>query len=166
MRAEDALIISRMPDSALLHLIRYFDLVGSGEPGEGWGVGVVRALAARGLGQADVVLALLRGPEDLHACAEALVGRAIEILPGVDLGRPPPPAAPEVPAADRRRVAAVAPNPRLPTTGSFHRFKHFRVGRTVAQLLTRGVTRRDIREAQRNGWVRLEATVEEGAESC
>ena len=112
-----------------------------------------------GLCQADIVLALLRGPERFHPCIESLVGRPVQRLPGVQIRPLPTTVTPEVPAADRRRVLSVAPNPRLPTTPSFQRFREFRVGRTVAQLLRRGVTRKDIREALEHSWVTLEDVV-------
>lgn len=63
------------------------------------------------------------------------------------LDRHPPPRDPV--------VVFVARNPRLPTTPAFQRFKEFQVGRTAEQLLRRGVTHRDIREATRAGWVRF-----------
>jgi hypothetical protein len=122
------------------------------------GTTITATINDHNLGQADLVLALLRGPPTLHAAAEALVGRPIVRLPPVmpkPLPKLPPP--PETPLADRRKVLAVAPNPRLPTTPAFHRYREVRVGRTVAQLLRRGVTRKDVREAVRNGWVRLSA---------
>lgn len=111
-------------------------------------------LADRSLGHADVVLALLRGPRRLHREAERLVGQPIKRLPPVTM-RPWPKAPPpsELSPADRRVVTRVGPNPRLPTTDSFQRYKVFRVGRTVEQLLKRGITRKDIREMERGGHV-------------
>lgn len=120
-------------------------------------------LRSRGYFTADVVLTLLAiGTADARAGAQAIIGKPIEVC------RPGPhyretvsvidqiASLPEtVPPADRRKVLSVERNPRLPTTDSFQRYKHFRPGRTVAQLIGLGVTRKDLREALREGWVTL-----------
>lgn len=62
---------------------------------------------------------------------------------------------PADPSSDDRRVTAVAPNPRLPTTPAFQRYRLIKVGMTIGQLIRRGVTRKDILEAVRAGWVSL-----------
>lgn len=116
-------------------------------PSEKW---LFKSLQQRHLTQADVVLVLLRsgGPAGLND-AEMLIGRAIEALPAREcLPLPPLPRA-EMTPDDRIMVLRVGPNPRLPTTPAFQRFKEFRPGRSVAQLLKRGVTRKDIREMTR-----------------
>jgi hypothetical protein len=58
---------------------------------------------------------------------------------------------------DDRRITYVHPdNPRQPSTEAHLRWCEYRVGRTVGQLLVRGVTKRDVRRAVAKGWVRLE----------
>lgn len=113
------------------------------------------ALCRRGLCQADVVLALLKDAR--RDAVAAVVGRPIQVLP-------PDPRIWMVPApvvvhsrrtGDARRVVKVSRNPRLPTTGAFQRFRLIRPGLTIAQLLARGVTRRDIRQGVRRKYIRL-----------
>ena len=126
-------------------------------------------LEAAGLNQADVVLALMRleTPESLWS-AEAILGKPIARCPpglrdacpekslwaqaqwvlsmlGVD-GES---------ELDARRVLWAAPNPRLPSTPSFQRFRLIKIGSTVGAFLRRGGTRRDIREWTREGSVVL-----------
>jgi hypothetical protein len=143
-------------DRALRYLIRdYFSLPKT--------TALMPALLARRLGQADLVLCLLRlrdGHPVLRESAEgyieALVGHPITYglpcllryrsngTPSVALDRSP-------------RIAWVSPsNPRLPRTEAFLRWPEYRVGRTEAQLRSRGVTRRDFRRAIRRGWIKLE----------
>jgi hypothetical protein len=157
MRPEDALQVSRLPVKAREYLDEYFDLtVPPGVPNltlHITGPGLVEVLTIRGLGQADVVLALLRGPASMHRHVEALVGRPVERLPPITL-RPLPPLAScphETPAADRRRIAKIDRSD-LPPLRPSSRLREFRVGRTVAQLLARGVTRHEVRDAVRSGW--------------
>jgi len=45
-----------------------------------------------------------------------------------------------------RRVEAIAPNPRLPSTDSFHRYARLRPGMRFSAALRAGVTPRDLRE--------------------
>jgi len=52
-------------------------------------------------------------------------------------------------------IASVARNPRLPTTGAFQRFRVFRPGLTIAQCLARGVKKRDVRSAIKQGYITL-----------
>jgi hypothetical protein len=118
-----------------------------------------QALSSRGLGQADVVLALIHsspGPLDRHTYRpeiEALIARPITLCPP-QLHHVPLPSYPRRERGpDDLVVRTVVRNPRLPTTDSFQRFKQFRPGVSIARLLTRGVTRKDIREARQNGWV-------------
>jgi hypothetical protein len=115
------------------------------------------SVAVAGAGQADVVLALLR-TEDVRfiRCAEALVGKPITHFPAClrlqnnqmefmdPVGR------------ERMIIRNVKPNPRLPTTMAFHRYKVLRDGMTVQQALVRGAKKRDLRLAERKGWVQLE----------
>ena len=105
------------------------------------------------LHQAEVVLLLLK-LERLGA-VELLIGKAIQRLPPVVMRPWPVCPVSETPAADLRKVTRVSRNPRLPTTPSFQRFRQIVPGRTVSQLLKRGVTRKDLREALNNGWMEL-----------
>ena len=150
-------------------LIRYAQAVGSLEDGvmellaQRFGLSdgepLFEGLQARGVFQADLVMVLLSaGTPAARSAAEVLVGRPVTV------GRPAlsgPSVLEELeglaapPGPDDRVIVAVVRNPRLPTTPSFQRFRQFRVGRTVSQLLARGVTRRDLREALQHGWVTL-----------
>jgi hypothetical protein len=105
----------------------------------------------------DLVLVLLRA--GLVADAEVVAGCPIQYGPSPRL-RPLPlaPSPPSRPDPDARRITQVVPNPRLPTTPSWGRFRCLRPGMTVAQALRRGVTRRDLREAVRRRWVELSPT--------
>ncbi len=147
-------MIARNPN--LKHLLRdYFDLPRA--------TALMPALLARRLGQADLVLALLRirdNHSDVRLQAEthiaALVGHAITYGPGCLL-RYAVNGAPHV-ALDRTpRVVYVCPtNPRLPSTDAYYRWPEFKVGRSVAQLKARGIKAKDLRTVQRAGWIRLE----------
>ncbi len=121
------------------------------------------ALLSKGLGQADLVLCLLR-LRDMHAYLRERVERFIALLighpivigpgcllryrcngtPAVTLDRSP------------RIVWVTAINPRQPNTDAYLRWPEYRVGRTTAQLKMRGVRPKDIRVARRNGWIRVE----------
>lgn len=100
-----------------------------------------------GLCPADLVLALLRG--NRIKAAEAIAGVRVAQMP------PDPRLNPRPYPRPRReeRVSVVRRNTRLPTTGSFYRFRLFKVGMTKKQLAARGVTSRDIREAVAIGYV-------------
>jgi hypothetical protein len=124
------------------------------------------ALLSCGLGQADLVLCLLR-VRDAHAglrtAAEAhiaaLVGHPIVVGVPCLMGYRRAPVRPEIAQNPSPRIAWVSPeNPRLPRTEAYLRWCEYRVGRTEAQLRSRGITRRDFRKAVRRGWVRMEAT--------
>lgn len=92
---------------------------------------------------ADVVVALLRiGTPQALARAEKLLGRPITRCP---TGIPPWPPKPATRAPAKPRVARVAPNPCLPTTGAFQRFQLIHQGMTEDQLRRRGLSRRDVR---------------------
>lgn len=114
-------------------------------------------LRDRGLGHADLVLCLLRlNSATSISFAEELVGRPITHCPSFRLAWPTNGAARARVDASPRLVFVVPENPRLGNTRARERFEHFRVGRTVSQLLLRGVTRRDIRRATRKGWVKFQ----------
>lgn len=106
--------------------------------------------------QADLVLKLLHLRHTKEA--ESIVGRPLTRCPP-DPRLHPKPLPSRLRTEDERTVVVgVAPNPRLPTTPSFQRYKAFRKGASVAQLIKRGVTRKDIREARREGWVQFQQT--------
>jgi hypothetical protein len=142
----------------LKYLIRdYFDLPKH--------TALMPALLDAGLCQADLVLCLLHLRDQHHTMREAiedsitaLVGHPILVgescLLRYRITSPRPIA---TRSKDDRRITYVAPtNPRQPGTDAFMRWCEYRVGRTVSQLQTRGVTKRDIRRAARNGWIKVE----------
>lgn len=121
------------------------------------------ALLKRQLGQADLVLALLRIRDNhptIRQAAEAhiatLVGHAITVGPSCLLqyrsnGKP------TVRLDSTPRLVYVAPtNPRQPNTDAYLRWSEYKLGRSVAQLKMRGIKAKDLRIAQRAGWIRLE----------
>lgn len=115
------------------------------------------SLRRRGLGQADLVVCLLRlnSRYSVHF-AERLIGKPITRAPACLLryrtnGGPPR-------VLRQPRVVWVAPtNPCQRQTDLRLRFDHFQPGRTMEQLLVRGLSRRDIRTAVRRGWVQMSA---------
>ena len=121
------------------------------------------ALLERGLGQADLVLALLR-LRDARDARLRIYGAYIELLVGHPIAVGPccllryrANGHPTVTRDRSPRLVWVNPvNPRQPRTEAHSRWSEFRVGRTVAQLRVRGVTKRDLRRATRKGWIRLE----------
>lgn len=147
-------IIAR--DPRLKYLIRdYFDLPRT--------QALMPALLAKRLGQADLVLALLR-IRDRHGdqrqmCEHfitTLIGHPITIGPGCLL-RYATNGKPTVRLDTTPRITYVHPvNPRLPSTDAYYRWPEFKVGRSVAQLKARGIKAKDLRVVQRNGWVKLE----------
>lgn len=120
------------------------------------------AMLDKGLGQADLVLCLLRIRDAhktmRHAVEEhitSLIGQAIQACPSCLLHYNPPSKITRSP--DDRRLVHVTPvNPRQEGTDAHMRWCEYRVGRTIGQLIIRGVTKRDIRRAVRNGWIRVE----------
>lgn len=129
------------------------------------GATLMSSLCDQGLGQADLVLALLRLRDQcrtpyarIYGCyITLLVGHPITVGPACLLqyrvnGHPT-----AIRSTDDRRLTFVLPdNPRQPRTEAHLRWCQFQVGRTVAQLRVRGVTKRDIRRAVRRGWIKLE----------
>lgn len=117
----------------------------------------------RGLGQADLVLALLRISHPMaRTYIGLLIGHPITIgapcllryNPNVNTARP---STTRPTGVDNRRITYVQPtNPRQPGTEAHLRWPWFQHGRTVAQLRVRGVKRRDIRKAADMGWIKLE----------
>lgn len=121
------------------------------------GLGMPYALSRRGLGQADLVLSLLRiDTRGSRLLIARILGRPIMLCPGVHLawrtnGRPLVRRSP--------RIVFVADNPRRPNTPAHARFDAaFRCGRTVEEARARGARKRDVRGALRRGWIRLEET--------
>jgi hypothetical protein len=151
-----ARLVDATPPDITEYLLRYFDLWEPRGRPPSWRLS--HALAEAGVGQADVVLALLRSDqEDFRHCAEALVGRPIYRAPRTALPAAPPPRGDSARTGDERRVTrVVGHNPRLPSTPAWHRHRIFRPGMTVRQFLTRGGRRGDVRLAVRRGWVELE----------
>lgn len=111
-----------------------------------------------GASQADIVLAILHTePPNMVTGIQSLVTGNYSVLPPTMQLTPlpyPKPVSPSGP--DARRVLMVAPNPKLPTTDAHQRFRLLRPGLSVAQLLRRGVTRRDIREWSRDSLIVFE----------
>jgi hypothetical protein len=145
-------------DRRTAYLLRdYFDLPRS--------TSLMPALLARGLGQADLVLALLRLRDQatpysrlFRVYVELLVGHPITVGPACLLHYKTNTSTPTIiRAKDDRRLTYVAPaNPRQPRTEAHMRWSLFQVGRSISQLRVRGVTKRDIRRAARRGWIRIE----------
>lgn len=112
---------------------------------------LIYALHAAGMGQADLVLALLHVPlARWHV--ENVLGSPITVLPPVRLTYP-------VNGPPRTRITHVTPNPRKPCTATHARYAAtFRAGRTLEEARVRGATTRDIRQATRRGWIRIGVT--------
>lgn len=153
-------MLNRDPLASFL-LRDYFDLPRSHS--------LMASLLDRGLGQADLVLALLHLRDAMHHRSDAarllcfyvhrLVGRPILVGPSCLLLYKTNGHAPRISRpvqADRRLIWVSPVNPRQPNTEAHDRWEAFRPGRTVAQLRSRGITRRDLRKAERKGWVRFE----------
>lgn len=102
------------------------------------------------LGQADLVLCLLKiGTGTARRFVERLIGKPITRAVA-------PPREPCVYLSTPvQRVVRVLPNPCRLSTRFHCNYELFRVGRTVEQLLARGVTRREIRLARRRGWIQF-----------
>lgn len=152
MLRKHAAIIARINADAQIKakLLAYFDI-----PPTPY---LTPVLYQRGLGQADLVLALLRcGGLQGRSYVELLVGRPITVgAPCLLLyrrnGRPTVSRQP----VDRRITFVQAANPRQPNTEASLRWPEFKLGRTVSQLRARGCTKRDIRRATRMGWIVFE----------
>ena len=158
MRPHHARIVNSMTVETIDFVLWYFDLRPVRE--KGWLPSI--SLAEMGIGQADVVLALLRSNEKLFLMeAERLVGSRIL--------RCPPCLRPLAPShrndlshrfGDDRRITKVIPsNPRHKGWNCHYRFEIFKAGMTISQFLTRGGTRRDVRQALRRGWIQLEGDI-------
>lgn len=117
-----------------------------------WGI-----LRNRKISQADLILALLRinTTASLRA-AESIIGKPITHCPPCLVLQNPTVAQRGLPEA---RVVSVAPNPRHPKSGAYHRYENFRRGLTISQLIIRGVTKRDIRGVIRRKWVTFDRKI-------
>jgi hypothetical protein len=138
-------LIARTP--ALLYRVRTYFGLGAGH--------LFRELRLRRLGQADIVLCLLRiGTRLARRAVEALVGRPIIVAPACRFTYRVNGARPTV--GRQPVITRVEPMPVLrKSTRIAECYKEFRVGRTRDQLLARGVSRGDIARAVRRGWIAL-----------
>jgi hypothetical protein len=148
VRPQHARVVNAMSRDVVRYLMQYFKtpLMRGWPPSS--------RLAEVEVGQADVVLALLRA--DFIDQAEALMGHRIIRCPPCLRPRAPLVMQDNV-APDRRRVLRVLHNTRAPNTPAHYRFGIFRPGMTIEQFLVRGGTRLDVRIALRRGLVELEA---------
>jgi len=115
---------------------------------------MIYALSERGLGQADLVLALLRvGTRPALDLVARVVGRPVLRCPSQYLRWP----VNGVPRVVVPRIRLVVDNPRRPNTDAHDRFAAaFRDGATIEACRARGATRRDVRRALREGWIVVE----------
>lgn len=157
MLRKHAAVIGRINNDPQIKskILQYFGIVRSPEY-------LTPVLYQRGLGQADLVLCLLRiGGARARVYVEQLIGHSITIGPPCLLlyrtnGKPRPA---HQRAADDRKVIFVVPgNPRVSNTGAALRWNEVKLGKTVSQLRSRGVWKRDIRIALKRGWIKLEDT--------
>lgn len=140
-------LVERVP--ALLYRVRRYFLLPS--------IPLALAMRRARLGQADLVLCLLRiGTQTARAFVERLIGRPIQVSRPIELHyRRANDSAPRIVRVPR--ITHVVPvNPCRKSTRFWSHFSLFKVGRTIAQLIARGVTRREVRLAQRRGWIVVE----------
>jgi hypothetical protein len=159
MLKKHSLVVAMMNrDTTTAFLLRdYFDLPRH--------TTLMSCLLHKQLGQADLVLALLRlrdrRPRNhrvLGAYIELLVGHPITVAPTCLLRYATNTSHPRVVRSrDERKITFVlGTNPRAPATAAHLRWCEFRVGRSLGQLYVRGVTKRDVRKAVRKGWIKVE----------
>jgi hypothetical protein len=122
------------------------------------GFPLVGELMDRGACHASVTMALLSA--DMIEATELVLGRPITVCPpALSMRLKIWHARPMVERMDKgpdaRVIVKVAPNPRLPTTNAWQRYRVLRVGLTVGQAIRRGVLRRDIRQCLDYGWISL-----------
>jgi hypothetical protein len=160
--------LARVDRRLRAEMTRYFVECGM-VPGDVPGDNLFDVMSRAGLCQADVVLCLLRiNSRAALRLAERLVGRCITHCPPcLALFRGPlraPPRRSVVSTPDDRRVAAVsAPvsvdqrgRRRLLGSPMYARMAQVRPGMTLAQAVSRGLTRRDIRIAVKRGYFVME----------
>jgi len=117
---------------------------------------------AHGLSQADVVLALLRARRDeAEAAAERIVGKPILRLPPQRRGYVAALVRPR--SGDQRLVlrfvvgdTTLKGTPVLKGAPLYDRLSVIRPGMSVFACLARGARRKDLRLAERRGWLQLE----------
>lgn len=140
-------VLARRP--ALLYRVRRYFALSS--------IPLALALRQRKLGQADLVLCLLRiGTRVAREFVERLIGKPINVSRPAELVYRHNTSAPARVARVPRIISVIRENPCRRSTRFYNNFFHFRVGRTLAQLVARGVTRRELRLAQRRGWITFE----------
>ncbi len=121
------------------------------------------AILKKRINHADLVLCLLH-LRDTHRAVTTPCEQHIATLMGhpITTGQPclqrlNTTAATRTPD-DRRIISITKSNPRQPNTKPYFQWREYRVGRSIKQLMVRGITRRDLRTAVKRGWVTLEAT--------
>jgi hypothetical protein len=159
--------LARVDRRLRAEMTRYFVECGM-VPGDVPGDDLFDVVRRAGLCQADVVLCLLRiNSRAALRLAERLVGRCITHCPPcLALFRGPLRVAPRRCAAspdDRRVVATSAPaavdkrgRRRLLGSPMYARMARVRPGMTLSQVVSRGLTRRDIRIAVKRGYFVME----------
>lgn len=148
MQSRFMALFLQLPSSAVRCLERAYQLPRAGS--------LFFRLDDAGVDHANATLTLLYAGE--YPAVEILIGRSITVGPPCLSLRH------SISTIERTEdeltiLAAIARNPRLPTTPSFFRYQHLREGMTIAQALRRGVTRRDIREWRNAGEIKLERRV-------
>jgi hypothetical protein len=157
MTPEHARAVNGLSVSAVHGLLEYFGIppTVASWPSE--------VLAERQLGQVDAVLALLRLGR--LADAESVVGRPVTRCPPC-LAASPQAVASRPRTGDDRLILRVSITRNTkrpgwePPGGRCYaiqrRLAVFRPGMSLAQALSRGVTRRDVRRAVTRGWIEVE----------
>ena len=136
--------VLRLPVSSIRTLERVFQLPRKGS--------LFFRLRDAGVDHAKAVLALLYS-EDVTG-AEVLLGHSITVCPPC-LRRMYERTIYIKSIDEARVITVIARNPRLPTTPSFFRYASLKSGMTVAAALSRGVSRRDIREWAKEGSIQI-----------
>ena len=110
---------------------------------------IIYALSERGLGQADLVLSLLRiDTRGSRALIERILGSPIRVLPSMYLRW----TTSGLKTTTSAKIIRIGPNPARPGSDRARRFDYcFRAGLTIEAARARGATRRDIRRALRKG---------------
>lgn len=159
MIPKHARAVNELPLDVRWYLLFYFGSRRERQAGETEFLPSV-ALAERGVGQADCVLALLRAHDRTRdvrywRAAEHVIGRRVTkwralwrpYVPVVVLDEVRP---------DNRKIVLTSPaNPRKRKTRAHYRHAIMRDGMTVQQFVARGGQRRDVRLAVQNGWIQL-----------
>lgn len=144
--------ILALPETAVHLLERVFCLPRAGN--------LFHRLVEAGVDHAQATLTLLYNGH--YEGVEILIGHPVVICPpclsGMHISTASNMPTPPRSVDETRVIRSISDNPRLPTTPSFNRFEQLKLGMTVQQALTRGVTRRDIREWEREGSIRVEKT--------